>query len=60
MENRERLIINGQMFSIVHLTNNNLYIVSKWDGEEFRVPLTRAEFKTRGEAYNRIMERANN
>lgn len=60
MENREIVIINGQKFSIAHLTNNNLYIVSKWDGEEFRVPLTRAEFKTRTGAYNRIMERANN
>ena len=60
MENREIVIINGQKFSIVHLTNNNLYIVSKWDGEEFRVPLTRAEFKTRKGAIKRITERANN
>ena len=57
---REIIEINGQKFSIIHLTNNDLYIVSKWDWEEFKVPYSRAEFKTRKGALKRITERANN
>lgn len=56
----EKIEINGKLFQITYLSKNNLYIISKWDGEEFRVPLTRAEFKTKSGAYKRIKERANN
>jgi len=55
---REIIEVNGQKFSILYLENNNLYLVSKRDGEEFRVPYTRGEFKTRNGALKRIKERA--
>ena len=57
---REIIEINGQKFSIIHLTSNDLYIVSKWDWEEFKVPYSRAAFKTKKGALKRIIERANN
>ena len=41
---REIIEVNGQKFSILYLENNNLYLVSKRDGEEFKVPYTRGEF----------------
>lgn len=54
----EKIEINGKLFQITYLSNNQIYIVAKWDGEEFRVPYSRAEFKTKKGALKRCQELA--
>ena len=55
---REIIELNWEKFSIFYLKSNEKYIISQWDGEEFLIPYTRYEFKTRKWALNRIQELA--
>lgn len=54
----EKIEINGKLFQISYFSNNQLFIVSIRDGEEFRVPYSRAEFKTKKGALKRCEELA--
>ena len=52
----ETIEINGTLFQINYFTNNKVFIVSRWDGEEFVLPYSRYTFKTRKGALKRCEE----
>ena len=52
----EKITINGELFSITYHANNWIYIVARWDGEEFVLPYSRYTFKTRKGALKRCEE----
>ena len=54
----ETIEINGTLFQINYFSNNWIYIVSRWDGEEFVLPYSRYTFKTRKGALKRCEELA--
>ena len=54
----EKIEINGKLFQINFFSWNQIYIVSVWDGEEFRVPFMRSHFKTKKGALKRCQELA--
>lgn len=54
----ETIEINGTLFSITYYSNNWIFMVARWDGEEFIVPYTRNTFKTRKGALKRCEELA--
>lgn len=54
----ETITINGELFSITYHANNWIYMVARWDGEEFVLPYSRYTFKTRKGALKRCEELA--
>ena len=54
----ETIEINGTLFQISYYSNNWIYMVSRWDGEEFVLPCSRYTFKTRKGALKRCEELA--
>lgn len=54
----ETIEINGTLFQINYYSNNWIYMVSRWDGEEFVLPYSRYTFKTRKGALKRCEELA--